>query len=278
MPELSPDLRLMAERELGETEQVKKEAVAQLRTLLAEEPDLNCQTDEEFLVKFLRSRKFRVQDTFKIIRNYFQARTQYKEMFEDLLPTHIKFDEVLRKNKLITILNECDPHGRRIAILKLGAWNPSICTLNEFFMASIVTVEYFLLDERFQIAGVVVVVDEAGLSLAHFRYYTPLEMRKFVKLVQDCYPVRVRGIYIINHPPIFELFYNVAKIFMNRKLVKRVRFIGRRYEELHKLIPPKQLPKDYGGSMNSYDYDGFEKELRSKQEFFTQLSQYGYKK
>uniref|UniRef100_A0A0K8RIZ2 Putative phosphatidylinositol transfer protein sec14 n=1 Tax=Ixodes ricinus TaxID=34613 RepID=A0A0K8RIZ2_IXORI len=93
-------------------------------------------------------------------------------------------------------------------------------------------------------------------------------MRKFVKLVQDCYPVRVRGIYIINHPPIFELFYNVAKIFMNRKLVKRVHFIGRRYEELHKLIPPKQLPKDYGGSMNSYDYDGFEKELRSKQEFF----------
>ncbi|XP_029848332.2 alpha-tocopherol transfer protein-like [Ixodes scapularis] len=278
MAELSPDLQLIAERELGETQQVKKEAVARLRTLLAEEPDLNCQTDEEFLVKFLRSRKYRVQDTFKIIRNYYQARTEYKEMFEDLLPSRIKFDEVLRKNKLVTILKECDPHGRRIIIFKFGAWNPSICTLDEFFRASIVTVEYFLLEERFQIAGVVVVVDEDELSLAHFRSYTPFVIRKFIKLVQDCYPVRIRGIYIINHPPIFEVFYNIAKIFMNRKLVKRVRFIGRRYEELHKLIPAKQLPENYGGSMSSYDYDGFEKELQSKQEFFTQLSQYGYKK
>ncbi|CAN8003223.1 unnamed protein product [Ixodes pacificus] len=278
MAELSPELQIMAERELGETQQVKKEAVAQFRTLLAEEPDLYCQTDEEFLVKFLRSRKFRVQDTFKIIRNYFQARTEHKHMFEDLLPSHIKFDEVFRENKLITILKDHDPHGRGIAILKLGAWNPSICTLQEFFRAAIVTAEYFLLNERFQIAGVVVVVDESGFSLAHFRYYTPLEMKKLVKLVQNCYPLRVRGIYIINHPPIFELFYKVAKLFMNRKLVKRVRFFGRRYEELHKLLPPEQLPEDYGGSMSSYDYDGFEKELQSKQEFFTQLSQYGYKK
>lgn len=35
MAELSPDLQLIAERELGETQQVKKEAVARLRTLLA---------------------------------------------------------------------------------------------------------------------------------------------------------------------------------------------------------------------------------------------------
>ncbi|CAN7947609.1 unnamed protein product, partial [Ixodes pacificus] len=184
MAELSPDLQLIAEGELGETQQVKKDAVARLRTLLAEEPDLKCQVDEEFLVKFLRSRKFRVQDTFKIIRNYFQARTEYKEIFEDLVPSHIKFHEVLRKNKLITILKECDPHGRGIIMFKFGAWNPSICTLDEFFRASIVTVEYFLLDERFQIAGVVIVVDESGLSLAHFRYYTPFEIRKFVKLIQ----------------------------------------------------------------------------------------------
>ncbi|CAN7946073.1 unnamed protein product, partial [Ixodes pacificus] len=111
-------------------------------------------------------------------------RTEYKETFEDLLPSNIKFDEVLRKNKLVTILKECDPHGRRIIIFKFGVWNPSICTLDEFFRASIVTFEYFLLEERFQVAGVVAVVDGDGLSLAHFCYYTPVVIRKLVKLVQ----------------------------------------------------------------------------------------------
>lgn len=57
-----------------------------------------------------------------------------------------------------------------------------------------------------------------------------------------------------------------------------MRFIGRRYEELHKLIPPTHLPEDYGGSMSSYDYNEFEKALQNKQAFFTQLSQYGYEK
>ncbi|XP_029835429.2 alpha-tocopherol transfer protein-like [Ixodes scapularis] len=278
MAELSADLQLMAEQQLGETPHVKKEAVAQLRTLLAEEPDLKCPTDERFLVKFLRSRKFRVQDTFQAIRNYFRVRTEHKDMFEDLLPSHMLFDEVIRKNKLIIIPSECDALGRRIGILKVGAWNPGICTLQDFFRTAIVILEYYLLEERLQIAGLVAVVDAGGLSLAHARHYTPFEIRKLIKLAQDCYPLRIRGIYITNHPPIFELFYNVAKLFLSSKLVKRVRFIGRRYKELHELLPLEGLPQEYGGSMNSFDCNALEKALQSKEDFYMQLNQYGYKK
>ncbi|CAN8026922.1 unnamed protein product [Ixodes persulcatus] len=199
-------------------------------------------------------------------------------MFEDLLPSHILFDEVIRKNELFIILTECDAQGRRIVILKLGAWNPGICTLQEFFRAAFVALEYHLLEERLQIAGIVVVVDAGGYSLAHVRHYTPFEIRKLIKLAQDCYPLRIRGIYIVNHPPIFELFYSVAKLFLSRKLVKRVRFIGRRYKELHELLSLEGLPQEYGGSINSFDCNALEKALRSKQDFYVQLSQYGYKK
>lgn len=83
---------------------------------------MKCPTDERFLVKFLRSRKFRVQDTFQAIRNYFRVRTEHKDMFEDLLPSHMLFDEVIRKNKLIIIPSECDALGRRIGILKVGKY------------------------------------------------------------------------------------------------------------------------------------------------------------
>ncbi|CAN8003217.1 unnamed protein product, partial [Ixodes pacificus] len=153
-------------------------------TSSTEEPDLKCPTDERFLVKFLRSRKFRVQDTFQVIRNYFCVRIEHKDMFDDLLPSHILFDEVIRKNKLIIIPSECDAQGRRIGILKVGAWNPGMCTLQDFFRAAIVTLEYYLLEERLQIAGIVAVVDAGGLSLAHARYYTPFEIRKLIKLAQ----------------------------------------------------------------------------------------------
>ncbi|KAM7292879.1 hypothetical protein ISCGN_026014 [Ixodes scapularis] len=217
------DLRTVAYEELGETPQLKRDTVMELRKLINAEPDLKCPSDDAFLVKFLRARKYRVEEAFCTIRKYFRVRQVHRNIFDDLRPSQIMFNAVFHQNKLVTILDERDHLGRLVAILKLGAWKPHMCPLDELFRAGVLVGEYILLSETTQVAGVVAVVDLEGLNFELFRHYTPSVVRKLIELAQECYPIRIKGVYITNNPPIFELIYSAAKLFLKPKLVDRVR-------------------------------------------------------
>ncbi|CAN8003241.1 unnamed protein product [Ixodes pacificus] len=276
---LPHDLQSMAYEELGETPQLRKDAVLELRKLIHAEPDLRCPCDDAFLVKFLRARKYCVEKAFGAIRKYFRVKDLHPDIFQDLLPSKVMFDALIRQSKVITLLEERDHLGRLVgfAIVLPGAWDPEVCSLNEVFRAGVVIGEYGLLDEKTQVAGVVGILDLKGLSFKQVRHYTPSVIKTFMQLSQDCYPMRVKAIYIANNPPIFEAVYSFAKLFLKQKLVDRVHFIGRDYEKLHELIPRERLSEEYGGTLNHYDYDAFERSLRSMEEFFVELNEYGYR-
>lgn len=271
------DLQAVAYEELGETPQLKRDTVQELRKLISAEQDLRCPTDDAFLVKFLRARKYRVDDAFRTIRKYFRFRQLHRDLFDNLLPSRIMFDAITRQSKMLRILEERDQYGRAISILKPGVWSPEMCNLNEVFRAGIVIGELCMLDETTQVAGVVGVLDLEGLGVKHFRHYTPSVIKKFIQLAQDCHPMRMKGLYITNNPPIFELIYSFAKMFLNQKLINRIHFIGRDYEKLHKLIPRERLPEEYDGTLRNYDYDDFERRLQSMEDFFVELDEYGYR-
>ncbi|KAM7292885.1 alpha-tocopherol transfer protein-like isoform X2 [Ixodes scapularis] len=184
MDRLSSELELAAQRELGETPQVRRDAVEQLRKLLSEESQLQCPLDEEFLVKFLRGRKYRVEEAFENIRKYFRVRLEHADIFDNLLPSRIMFDEIFHQNRLVSILKKPDSLGRGILLVKFGAWSPTVCPLNEYIRANLVVSECGLLNQMAQIAGVVGVADLDGLKMSHLLYYTPSEIKKIIKLIQ----------------------------------------------------------------------------------------------
>lgn len=276
MERISPDLEMVAKRELGETPQVKEDAVAQLRALLSEDPALHCPLDEDFLVKFLRSRKFHVRETLDIIRRYFRVRQEHTDIFDNLLPSRILYDAILHQNKLMTVPKKRDFLGRLIVIFKMGAWNPAVCSLNELFRLVLVGTECNLMDPTNQIAGIVGVVDLDGLHISHCLYFTPSEIRKAVKIMQDSYPLRIKGVYVINNPPVFQLIYALVRLLLKPKNRERLHVIGRDYEKLHTFVPREGLPTEYGGLLESYDYGELEAAYRSKEDIFVDLSRYGY--
>ncbi|XP_029835424.3 alpha-tocopherol transfer protein-like isoform X1 [Ixodes scapularis] len=276
MERISLDLETIAKRELGETPQVKEDAVAQLRALLSEDPVLHCPLDEDFLVKFLRSRKFHVRETLDVIRRYFRVRQEYTDLFDNLLPSRILYDATLHQNQLLTVPKQRDSLGRLIVIFKLGAWNPAVCSLNEFFRLVLVGTDCNLMDPTNQITGIVGVVDLDGLHISHFLYFTPSEIRRTVKIMQDSYPLRVKAVYFINNPPVFQLIYAFVRVLLKPKHRERTHVIGRDYEKLHKFVPREGLPTEYGGLLESYDYGELEATYRSKEDIFVDLSRYGY--
>lgn len=221
MEEVPPYWEAVAQRELGETPELKTKCLAELRVLISDDSLLRCPTDDAFLLKFLRGRKYQVNEAFNTIRAYFRSRRDHPDFYRELRPDSINYDLVVRKHRLVVILKERDLLGRAVAYLRLGAWNTSICPILDLIRATIVFAECSINDEETQVNGLIGLADFKGLQLSHLRHFVPL-LRTFIHLAQDCYPVRLKGIYAVNCPLLFETLLALAKPFLKSKLLSRV--------------------------------------------------------
>ncbi|KAH6935415.1 hypothetical protein HPB50_005575 [Hyalomma asiaticum] len=203
------------------------------------EPSLHCPTDDAFLVRFLRSRKYDTQAAFENLKKYFKARKDHPEMFKDLTPSMVPFDAVCSKHGLITVSRHRDTMGRIPVLVKGGAWNADICTVNDFVRVVLVLLEHFLHLDDSLIRGTVLIADLKGLNLYHMAHYTPSVMRTLAGFVQ-------------------------------------VRPFGCDLEELHPLVPDGVIPEEHGGTNESYDYKSLERELQSEESYYQNLGSYGY--
>ncbi|XP_077560540.1 alpha-tocopherol transfer protein-like [Haemaphysalis longicornis] len=272
-----PDLQLVARTHLGETPEVRERSLYLLRQLIAGEEQLHCPADDSFLVKFLRARKYRVMETFKMIRSYFLSRQRLQDYFSDLSPHTVLYRKIFVENRLILVSKLRDPKGRAVVVLKFGAWNSGICSLTDLVRAVFVTVEWVLLDEETQIRGVVGVVDLSGLHVSHLMHFSPIFIMKMAHVLQDCYPARVKAIYLINGPPLCELLYGMVKPFLKAKLTQRCHFIGRDLSKLHGIVPPDCIPAEFGGTHEDFDYHSQERDVKSTGDYFQRVSRWGYR-
>lgn len=77
----SPELLAIAEKELRETPQIRKEGIAKLRELLKENEDLCYSDDDEFLTIILRACHWYPESAIKLVNNFkqFMCKLQKKK-------------------------------------------------------------------------------------------------------------------------------------------------------------------------------------------------------
>ncbi|KAH6930566.1 hypothetical protein HPB50_014732 [Hyalomma asiaticum] len=109
-------LQRAADEELGETPSKRRDALDRLRQLLEAEPDLNANKDTEFLLRFLRVRKYNVESALQTIRTYYRNRASSESLYHDFLPGKVPS----AARKIILILPERDVHGRPVLLVKPG--------------------------------------------------------------------------------------------------------------------------------------------------------------
>ncbi|XP_065284046.1 alpha-tocopherol transfer protein-like [Dermacentor albipictus] len=249
-----------------------------LEKLIRDEKLLDCPKDERFLMKFLHGRKYDADKAFKTVQKYFTARQSYPAIFESFSPSKVLYDTIFRENKLLALSSRRDSLGRAVMLVRTGAWDASICTLDEFTKACMMLVEWMLFDEEVQKRGVVYILDYKGLGLHHLTQYTPFAIQRMIHIAQDCYPVKVKAVYVVNSPPVFDIFFSITKNFMKSKLIERVQLFGDDMEKLRDLVPDDVIPKEAGGTLESYDYDKLERDMLSQSDYFEELDRYGYGK
>lgn len=270
------DLETVARLELGETPEAKQRSLSQLRQLLEDEPGLRIPQDDDFLLMFLRTRKYKVEDAFKTIQKYFRSRRDIPEYFEELSTSSDLYKTFFRDHMLIMYSRDRDPLGRAVALVNYGAWRPEMCSMTELVRCGLWAMECHLLEEETQIRGFVAVIDLKGFGAHHLMELTPWFLRRTLTIAQDSLPARIKAMYFLNTPVVFEVVYAISKPFLKAKLKNRLHFIRKDLSELLGVLPSDLIPKECGGTRENFDYDRQEDFFAGKASHLEEIRQCGY--
>ncbi|XP_072937023.1 alpha-tocopherol transfer protein isoform X2 [Epargyreus clarus] len=269
----------IARRELRETPDVVKSGVAELRRLLKDDSKLHVPWHSDaWLIRFLRPCKFYPESAYDLIKRYYSFKVKNHALYDGLVPS--REQNVFNQN-ILTVLPNRDQLGRRVLILELGKhWKHNKCTLDEVFKGCVLFLEAAMLEPETQICGAVVILDMDGLSMQQVWQFTPTFAKRIVDWLQESIPLRVKGLYIVNQPYIFNMVFQLFKPFLKEKLRSRIVFMGNDRELLYKHISPKCLPNCYGGTLSLPRVTGpqwLELLLLCNEEFKV-INSYGFKK
>ncbi|XP_029826899.2 alpha-tocopherol transfer protein-like isoform X2 [Ixodes scapularis] len=235
--DLTPELQRIAEEELGETDESRVDALARLNQLLDEDPKLNARRDCRFLLRFIRVRKYNVAAALATVKAYYKNRAAYLSIYNNFLPSNAKHDARL----MFMILPHRDIHGRRVVLMKVGSWIPSLVSHCEAQQAYFLLLEYLSVDASSQTVGISVVMD-----------YKELSMTKLLAL----------NIGLLKQCVEFTLIH----------------LHGTNFEGLHKELPADTLPEEYGGSGPALDFEAFWSLVVAQEPSFVENNGYGYLK
>lgn len=254
-PDLDEDTKKKAVEELRETPELVQQALEELRQLLKGEQNLHIPVDrDDFLIKFLRPCKFYAESAYKRILMYYKFRQSYVEQCRDLMPsaTRKTFEAAV-----VSILSPRDQHGRRILLIEAGErWNPREIPLTDVFRGTQMGLEGAIKEPKTQINGVIAIFDMKGLSFSHVMQFTPSFAKMLIEWIQDCVPIRLKAVHIVNQPYIFNMLFALFKPFMRDKLRSRIHFHGTNRESLLAHVDASALRKRHGGALPEPEIPG----------------------
>ncbi|KAI4457061.1 alpha-tocopherol transfer protein-related [Holotrichia oblita] len=230
-------------------------SVQSLRNLIQRSDDRelkdNMQQDDKTLLKFLYARKFDINDTYELIRNYYWYRRKNPEIFRNFT---IQAEDIRKslENGLPGVLESRDRKGRCILIVNGINWDCSY-SLMSIYRALLYTLEFLIQNIHNQANGFVVLVDWTEFSFRQSTNLKPSVLKTMIEGLQDCFPARFKGIHFIGQPWYVEAALTVIKPFLKDKTKERIYVHGNNLSTLHNYVHVDVLPAEMGGEQASYN-------------------------
>ncbi|XP_063236658.1 alpha-tocopherol transfer protein-like isoform X2 [Bacillus rossius redtenbacheri] len=245
----------IAQVELRETPARVQEAADALRRLLKARKDLYFRDDNDFLLRFLRPTKFYPESALELMVNVAKLKRKHGKVLCDLEPKEELHH--LREHKALSVILERDKSGRKIFIMKVEeSWDPAMVSAEQVFRVLYMAHVAGAMEPETQVKGIVHVLDLKGVQARQLWALTGLHTRGLLHFLQKAFPLRLKEIHIINHPPSFNTLLPLCKPFVSAKLYKRIFLHGDDLASLHRLVDPSRLPEDYGGGLAGVEHTG----------------------
>ncbi|KAI5944339.1 clavesin-2 [Manis javanica] len=250
---LSPETLEKARLELNENPDTLHQDIQEVRDMVITRPDIGfLRTDDAFILRFLRARKFHHFEAFRLLAQYFEYRQQNLDMFKSFKATDPGIKQAL-KDGFPGGLANLDHYGRKILVLFAANWDQSRYTLVDILRAILLSLEAMIEDPELQVNGFVLIIDWSNFTFKQASKLTPSMLRLAIEGLQDSFPARFGGIHFVNQPWYIHALYTVIRPFLKEKTRKRIFLHGNNLNSLHQLIHPEILPSEFGGMLPPYD-------------------------
>lgn len=271
-PNLPEKFKKIAE-ERGECEETKAQTIEGFRQYITEHNDCNPhRLDDEYLIKFLRARSWKIPSSYNLMRNYYKFREQNLSYYEKVRPLDYKY---IASTDIITVTPYRDQHGHRILIYRFGNWKPNEISIDVLFLVSIILLELGSLEPISQVVGGVGIYDLENLTLSQIVHLSPSYAQKMIALLVTSMPISTSALHIVNPNWAFKMAFKLFTPFLNAAMRERL-FIHSDMESLHKHISPEHLPKRYGGFREEHIHNQWFDNMRDNEEVQNELKQLGY--
>lgn len=198
-----------------------------------------------FLLRFLRARDFDVELALKLLLNYQRWRVESPDISSCLSPQSVLG---LLQDHYHGVLPQRDHSGSRVLLYRIGQWNPKDWSAFQVFRVSLMTSEVISMETQTQRRGIKVIFDLRGWCLGHALQVTPSLARKISSVLSDSFPLKVRGIHLLNVPLFFRPVFSMIRPFLPEKIRQRIHMHGADYvDSLADFFSAPVLPPEYGG-------------------------------
>ncbi|XP_054717874.1 alpha-tocopherol transfer protein-like isoform X2 [Uloborus diversus] len=270
---ITDDIRKTAEEELNEKESDIQSSLKTLKEYLENDADLTPCTDDGFLLKFLRARKFSVKAAWTLVQKYYSIRITYPHMFRNFNPTACA---AIMQSGIHYFLPYRMKNGCAILMSRFGKWDPKVSLCEDILKFNLLCNEMAMLNPVTQITGLVTIADMKDFSWSHLFNIPISDVKCFINALENCLPVRNKAIHVVNNSSVFSVLFALVKPLLNEKVQNRIYFHGDNLDSLHQQIPPEILPEDLGGELSSLPNEDFYSSLLDMDEFFIRQQNFGY--
>nr|ATY51921.1 CTD35 [Heliconius melpomene] len=239
-PECEYQARILCEEDPSRRQCI----VEELRNMIYERGECHPpRTDDAFLLRFLRARRFIPARAHRLMVRYCNFREQNPHLWRDVYWYGLQrlgdvFEGVLFDR----------PDVGRLIICRLGLWDPNVFPVEELLRGCLLLLEIGIMQPKLQVLGGTALVDCEGISMKHMRQLTPSTAMQAMNVMGLAFPLHQRGVHIINCSRFFEKLLYVFKRLVPAEMWDRVYFHGYDLHLLHKRhIDPECLPTRYGG-------------------------------
>lgn len=201
-------------------------------------------SDDAFLMHFLRTKKFSMDDVFKVFENHFLFRTTRPEWFDTSDKTLERIKE-MSKSGAAYALRKRAPDGSLVYVINLEKLDVDNYKTSDAFNYIYVTLAALMEDEQSQILGCTFVLNYVNCSLKVIGSFSIRDTVEFADSANKC-AGRLKKYILIGLPSAANALLTAAKKVMTEKHRDRIVLL-KDYDELAQHVDKSALTNYLGG-------------------------------
>ncbi|CAL1283581.1 unnamed protein product [Larinioides sclopetarius] len=254
-------------------EEIKRQSLNELKSLLTESSGLRPCLDDNFLLRFLRGARYRPNIALKRLKTYYFSRNLHQDIFQNYLPSNTLPAQALNHIKALPYRAK---NLSAVVVIKLGQTDFQNVPFIELLRLELMVFETLMQNPVTQLCGLTIIIDCDGFSQS--------DLSEIANCLPACYDVfhndctlGIKYLHVIKAPALLYLLYqNILSSFPQEQQNEVVFYpMGSDLEELHNQVSPDYLPVEYGGKLPSSSLVDLNSIVNEKESYFLEQLQYG---